>query len=537
LFAWLLKPLKRLGALVLPRAKKAGVNAKQSGKGGVVLHVFLVVVGLILLAIVNHVLTVNRTITGPLAFLGRVWLPILGLFIYFAGRVGLLLWRIGTSRDDLGAYPDIEAAWNEAVLALGGRSLDLRDLPLFLILGQTAAGEKALFQAARVTLKLDQTPTRDNVPLHVYANEQGIYVFCPGLSLLSLQSRNLRKTMETEEYIEWSEEGLAGGPGTLTPSLAPELARKVGRLATKYGREGGSLADLGSEERESLFVEERADRPVLSLPRKPDLVEEWSRKLEYLCRLIFRDRHPRCPANGILLLLPLAATASEQVASDTAELSKRDVLTATRGFQLLCPRVPLLCDMETAPGFREFISGFSREKRMPRMGQSCPLAPDFTQSSTALPPEELAKSLSSWVCRQWLPTFIYKEFALEDSPTQFTSCLNKNTQVFAFLEQLRLREKHLGQILNRGQVRGFPEPLLLGGCYIAGTGSASPDQAFVRGILEWLRDNQDFVLWTEEARKEEALFDLWTGRCYSAIVGLGILSVLSIVLILWPLFR
>ena len=50
-------------------------------------------------------------------------------------------------------------------------------------------------------------------------------------------------------------------------------------------------------------------RPLLL--KNTDEVELLSSRLKYLCRLIVRDRQPYCPANGILLLIPLAATDSE----------------------------------------------------------------------------------------------------------------------------------------------------------------------------------------------------------------------------------
>ena len=47
-----------------------------------------------------------------------------------------------------------------------------------------------------------------------------------------------------------------------------------------------------------------------------------------------------------------------------------------------CPLYALVCDLETAPGFGDFIQQFSAKERLRRIGQRCHLMPDFNQGSS-----------------------------------------------------------------------------------------------------------------------------------------------------------
>ena len=57
---------------------------------------------------------------------------------------------------------------------------DLRELPLFLIVGRTESGLEPLFQASKLQLKVKHAP-RPDAPLHVYASPEA--VFARGLRL------------------------------------------------------------------------------------------------------------------------------------------------------------------------------------------------------------------------------------------------------------------------------------------------------------------------------------------------------------------
>ena len=46
---------------------------------------------------------------------------------------------------------------------------------------------------------------------------------------------------------------------------------------------------------------------------------------------------------------------------------------------------------------------------------------------------------------------------------------------------------------------GLDDPILFSGCYFAATGGKQDRQAFVRGVLEKMQDEQEDVEWTDDA--------------------------------------
>ena len=86
----------------------------------------------------------------------------------------------------------------------------------------------------------------------------------------------------------------------------------------------------------------------------------WSIYAAYLRR----QRHPVCPANGILRLLPFEMLkASDQ---DVAELERAvaaDLATIYRELQLRCPVTAVVVGMDQEQGFRELIRRIGRRRR------------------------------------------------------------------------------------------------------------------------------------------------------------------------------
>src|SRR5262249_45981388 len=149
-------------------------------------------------------------------------------------------------------------------------------------------------------------------------------------------------------------------------------------------------------------------------------VDELTARLAHLCRLIVRDRHPLCPLNGILLLVPLAGTDHPQDATETGHVCHLDLATVRAGVRVRCPLFILGCDVETVAGGTEFIGEFNDRERLQRVGQRCPLVPDFRHSDFAAgkqgPVAEMLDSLSGWICNSVVPAWVYKSFRVENSP-------------------------------------------------------------------------------------------------------------------------
>jgi len=133
------------------------------------------------------------------------------VLLYLLAWVGWWLWQLLGPDSDPVAFPDIARAWREGLQALENAGLNPREIPLFIVVGRPPAAEEALFQAAHLPLRVRHAPQRPNAPVHLYADEEAIYVTCAGASLLDRQI-----ALEAEEEQADTAVPAAG------PSAAPD---------------------------------------------------------------------------------------------------------------------------------------------------------------------------------------------------------------------------------------------------------------------------------------------------------------------------
>src|SRR5262249_667592 len=127
---------------------------------------------------------------------------------------------------------------------------------------------------------------------------------------------------------------------------------------------------------------------------------------------------------------------------------------------------------------------------------------------------------------QWLGHNIVRDLVHRVFKTDAGAKLDVNHELFLMLDEMRERKDHLSRFILQGLARDVNGPLLFGGCYLAGTGAErDKDQAFVRGVLARLFENQNFISWTEQALAEDA-------RCHTAtLAGYVVLGVVAALLI------
>src|SRR5262245_44203387 len=108
----------------------------------------------------------------------------------------LKLWLEG----EVSRFPDIDAAWKAGLMELDRNNLDLRETPLFLIVGSpNELLERALFDASRLRLRFKEIP-HGPAALHWYANPDGIYLVCTETSCLS-KLANIGFKISSEETM------------------------------------------------------------------------------------------------------------------------------------------------------------------------------------------------------------------------------------------------------------------------------------------------------------------------------------------------
>lgn len=512
--------IRQAVGLVLPVFAKAGDFRRWNPWVWRILHLILLAAILVGLWWLNGYFQLGHFLQGVDQQYRQFFLPALFLLLYILSWLGWWLWKLLAEEEAAAEFPDVDAAWAEAVAKLDSAGIGLSDAPLFLVLGRPAAGMDTLFTAGDVKPDV-RSPNTTSAPVRVYANRDAIYVTCDGAS-------------------GWGRLGavLAGEVEVSSPTaaLTPTVDKTV-----QFGEQLGLPQELIDEMRQLLTTREtreltpvEADRlrvlaemtkaPAATTPKRSaalgsDEAARGTARLSFLCRLIRRDRSPWCPINGMLVVVPWAATESEETAKSSGSLLQRELTATRKTLQLRFPVFAVVTDLENARGFAEFRRGFPAETLKARIGQRIPLAPDMSSADTS----SLYERAIQWIGQSVLPAGIVR-FLRHDSPHG----PQHNRNLYLLLREVAIRSPRLARMLSRslatGPDAGPDDVPLFGGCYLAGTGRSSDQQAFVPGVLQRLMQSQSNVSWTPEALEDDARYVRWTSFGYLAIAAVGILG-------------
>jgi hypothetical protein len=530
LLSWLWNGIKSVAALVTPVFDKEGLWRGISRTLRWIIHVVLLAVILVGLHFLNTpVLHLDQKIPS-IPILAQNWLPILFLLFYLLVWLAWGLSQLIVPEEIDSDFPDIDAAWDEAVQALRQAGARITDLPLFLVLGRPAGGEKALVQAAfppgQKALRVPGVPAAADAAIHIYANVDGIYVTCPGASLSGEHARRLSAEPQAVAAVG----GMPEEESTYATMVPTDHLQDVAAILSRAKSQGRELTETEQEEIRRLMGQEQAEHAATVRSRRPSLLRETAvvdtcvARLAHLCRIIVRDRRPYCPINGTLLLLPWAATDTDDDANQTAEVYRTDLKVARQVLKVMCPQFAMVCDMENAVGFREFLQHVPDKDRQRRVGQRFPLAPDLNGEGL----DGMIESGLQWICTSMFPTWVYKYFHLEEGGGEDRPAATRtNVRLYQVLVQLLERQRRFSRILTHGLVREEGEPLLFGGCYLTATGAnAAKEQAFVPGVFQRLVEEQNNVSWTSQALAEDSKYGQYA-QLASVALGIFLLVVVA----------
>ncbi len=540
ILTWMLDKIRGAIGLLLPIAGKAA-GAPGLGKGlRWAIHVIVVVAVLVGLHFLNQWLGLYNGLWGQADLLRFNWLPLLFVISYVLCWLGWWLWTLLVTEDEHTEFPDITEAWDEARETLAKAGFDLREMPLFLVVGRDESGLEPLFQASKLQLQVKQVPPRADAPLHVYASPEAVFVTCEGASLLGRQG----------SFLIGASTGASANPGAaifdeddpLNKTNAPiNAGGAVSELMAIRDRALKQGRALSAEEQRKMRSLLRKDQLQQSPIRNPEEVATQGARFEHLCRLIVRDRAPYVPINGVLVLLPLAATDSDQDALDTGATCQQDLEVIHRVLQVHTPTLALVCDLETAPGFGEFIERFQDKQRHQRVGHRSPMIPDLDTWAGKGDGEHKARAamldgLAQWVCSSVVAGWVSKHFRMEAvGRDDVTTVTQANAQLFLFMNEMRERRRRLGRLLARGFVLENNVPLWFGGVYVAGTGpDPENQQGFVAGVFRRLieEEKKGLVSWSSNALDDEAGYQRWVSLGQVAL-GVFVAAVVVVGVVVW----
>src|SRR5207302_9109960 len=108
-----------------------------------------------------------------------------------------------------------------------------------------------------------------------------------------------------------------------------------------------------------------------------------------------------------------------------------------------CPLLSLIVDLETAPGFQDFLERISDKDRRRRVGQRFPLNPDVDEEGL----QAMVDGGVHWLCNSMFAGWVYKLLRIEDSDKESVeSGTRSNAQLYQLLWQLVERQKRLSRI-------------------------------------------------------------------------------------------
>lgn len=257
--------------------------------------------------------------------------------------------------------------------------------------------------------------------------------------------------------------------------------------------------------------------------RKPVLVShQYSsaclQELAYLGTLACKSRQPLCAINGVLTLIQMEAIhGAPPELEELTKAIRSDLETIQYAFRIRCPVTALVVGLEKEQGFRELVRRVGRDRALSqRFGKRFDVQSIPTRSEMA--------SLATLACSAF-EDWTYSLFREEQALTR-----PGNTKLYELLSKVRCNWKsRLSMILSQGfgcedTAKPDGDSLLFSGCYFAGTGESPDRQAFVKGIVEKLNEEQEFIEWTPSA--------LRSYRLQSNIANVGVIVVLALLLLL-----
>lgn len=591
LLKWIWSGIKSFGTAIVLPFRKVNSSSRLRSVVRWSIH-FLCLGGVIVgLWFLNYSLRLDTVLRTPVAWLRAAWLPVLAIQIYAISWVGWWLCRTITSQHKDNPFPDLDRAWRKVESTLTLANIDMTRTPMYLFLGQPTQSTASFFNAGHVTRTIPLTPTDPDAPFHVYANDDAIYVCCEETSLVGRQA-NMFKTAVALNEGRPSGAGSPGraashdfptepvstrhmpvAQDTLQFSTASGPAETVAPFQDGLGQDGSGQGGMAVQTQPAVSagpggstarqIESRAmnliesniallDDPatdaqtdgqpgaeasrVYQPKRKfalPVLANEQEMestvsRLEHLCELIQRARHPYCPLNGIVVLIPFDATGSEELASHVGMLIEQDLDAISATTMVDAPRIAVLCDIQRVEGCPDLLARFPDEQRHRRLGVKFPRV-------SACDRDQVSKMIFDglhWLCQKMVPPLVNRLFQTGRADDAAGNLVDEgNRRLYQFTQAIRDRQVKFERIIRRAFLGNGQRGDLLRGCYFSASGNeAMSEQGFTAGIFSQIDEMQNDVAWTREAIERDNDFRRWTTLGYFSIVSVVVVTLVCIFL-------
>lgn len=449
-----------------------------------VLEITAVLVVVVFFTWLGGLLQLDRYVGVSRPELRHYWLGVLVLLIYLAIRMALLLRGNLRARR---AVPDIDAALKLIVQKLAEAKLDLKSVPIHIVLGTTGSQENQLAWNDEVerTIRIAD----NHLPVHCFGGNNGLWITLPQVSALSRQAS-------------------AFEPLWLRPGLGTaEITDAHGTVS--MGQNASSQWE-SDEPRREIFAQ---------FTLNADLREEAGRRTRYLLEQVRMLRQPYCPINSILVALPLPLVNTGG-ADSLASALRTDMVAAHEALGIKCLTMVVLTALESTPGFQEYVQRLPEENHHRRVGCSFP--------SFVTPVAEDADGVHRWIADAF-EAQVLGMFGKE------VERVRSNEGLFSVVHLLGRSRDGLRLWLDAA----FPpvaEKTYLGGVYFASFGQIGTiKQPFLTGLLKKIQASHDELIgWTDDTLARHREQSRWA--MILTIVAI-LLLIGSTGLLLWAALR
>ena len=196
------------------------------------LHFLLIAAITVALWYVGRRIEIGRNIEARWPFIREIWLPLLFLLVYFIFWQACWVWKLLQPEAIESVFPDIDDAWNQAVESLAKAGIGIGDTPVYLVFGRVSGAEESIFQGVPGGLAVTGGSPSGS-PVRAFANADGIYVTCPGASLLGNPGTTVQAPMAQalDQSIAASRGGMDMGA-----SIGMEKSIGMGSVGGDIGR-------------------------------------------------------------------------------------------------------------------------------------------------------------------------------------------------------------------------------------------------------------------------------------------------------------
>lgn len=372
------------------------------------------------------------------------------------------------------SYPDIDAAIERGVQAAADEGIAIEQVPIFVVVGLTRAGEQEFRQCESVGGEVCFDD--DQAPLHWYGNAEALWVTLPGVSVTCAQAELLaearqRAAYKDSPYAAVANEFTSPARGSAAVGEPPHDSATGGIALASPPVAGSAALDVAS----------------VSTGQR----NEARSRLRYLCETLQAVRYPVCTVNAVVLCVPFNEhVVAEEVAHDIRESVKIDMTALQQSLGVRCLSSVVFAGCNDNSALSTYIERLPPNSVAHRCGISFPQLVELNEND----PDRM---------HEWLQ----RDFELQAmhlfklAPGEVS-----NEFLFRFVDLVRTARPYFAGVLRSAYPQEVEYPFYFSGAYLAELSSVGdvPHPFFGGVLVKALKEHDELISWSPPALRDDA---------------------------------